>query len=169
VLSPLTGAMADRTFTEMSLFLRMMSLAMTRRPSWVEQIAGQMEGVADVRRQQLRQVTTQVHNAERKRQGLAPVVGKVIGPAPPAALPADVANAATPVNESESGPKPTSASVDAKPVSIKINALQKSMPPAPLPAETKTAEAIEKKVEEPSSKPKPEPGFEFIPKKQGSS
>ncbi len=172
VLSPLTGSMADRTFTEMSLFLRMMSLAMTRRPNWVAQISNQMEGVPEVRRQQLRQVTSQVHNAERKRQGLPPVVSKVVGP-PPAKLPADVANAAVPVNESESGSKSVSASIDAKPVStMKIQPAIQGGVPQVIPKETKTAEAIEKKVDtsspNPDQKPRPEPGFEFIPKRKGA-
>lgn len=169
VLSPLTGNMADRTFTEMSLFLRMMSLAMTRRPTWVDQIAGQMEGVAEVRRQQLRQVTTQVHNAERKRQGLPPLVGKMNGPPPPpAALPADVANAAVPVTDAESGPKAASAFIDAKSASVKVDQSNTPTLTPAEPRETRTAEVVDQKSDAPASKSKPEPGYEFIPKKKGS-
>ena len=172
VLSPLTGSMADRTFTEMSLFLRMMSLAMTRRPNWVDQIAGQMEGVPEVRRQQLRQVTVQVHNTERKRQGLPPMVSKASAP-PPAKLPADIASAAVPASESEPGSKSVSGSSDAKPVSsIRIEPATRGGVPLPTPKETKTAEVVEKKVDSPDAAPDtksaPEPGFEFIPKRKGT-
>lgn len=104
ILSPLTGPMADRTFTEMSLFIRMMSLAMTRRPAWVDQIAGQMEGVAEVRKLQLRQVMVAVHNDERKRQGLPPLISKAT--LPPARLPAGASEGALPVY----GPLPQKSS-----------------------------------------------------------
>lgn len=163
VLSPVTGTMADRTFTEMSLFLRMMSLAMTRRPNWVDQIAGQMEGVPAVRRQQLRQVTALVHNAERKRQGLPPVATKTASATgAPAALPKDLTSTAVPVSDLESGPKAASASVDAKPATIKLDQESDSdggKPPKPI-------EELEKKTDGSPSKPNPEPGFEFIPKKK---
>ncbi|MFN0055505.1 MAG: hypothetical protein ACKV0T_25440 [Planctomycetales bacterium] len=67
IFSPLTVAMTDRTFSEVSLFLKMMSLAMARRPDWVEEIVGRMEGVADVRKSQILELTTQVHTAAQKR------------------------------------------------------------------------------------------------------
>jgi hypothetical protein len=67
IFSPLTVAMTDRTFSEISLFLKMMSLAMQRRPDWVEQIAGKMDGVADVRKTQILELTSQVYTAAQKR------------------------------------------------------------------------------------------------------
>ena len=67
ILSPLTGPLIDRTFNETSLFLRMMSLAMARRPDWVQQISAKLEGVHEVRKTQLMQLTVQVYNTERKR------------------------------------------------------------------------------------------------------
>lgn len=167
VLSPVTGSMADRTFTEMSLFLRMMSLAMSRRPTWVDQIAGQLEGVLDIRKQQLREVTTQVHNAERKRQGLPPLVSKMAGP-PPAVLPEDVAKSAQPAN----GSNPTASStkvVTAKPVSVNVNQSSSETTSSKDEAPQITTEStVEKKEDTPGVKPKPEPGFEFIPRRKGS-
>jgi hypothetical protein len=59
--------MTDRTFTEVSLFLKMMSLAMARRPDWVEQVAANMDGVADIRKDQVLELNAQVHSAARKR------------------------------------------------------------------------------------------------------
>ncbi len=167
VLSPVTGTMADRTFTEMSLFLRMMSLAMTRRPNWVDQIAGQLEGVAEVRKQQLREVTVQVHNGERKRQGLPPLVSKVAAPAP-AIVPEDVVKSAQPTN----GSNPTASTtkvITAKPVSISVN--QSSSETTVMKddsAASKPEATVEKKVEKPADKPKLEPGFEYIPRRKGS-
>lgn len=67
IFSPLTVSMTDRTFSEVSLFLKMMSLAMARRPDWVEQIAEKMEGVAEVRRDQVLELNAQVHSAAQKR------------------------------------------------------------------------------------------------------
>lgn len=67
IFSPLAVSMTDRTFTEVSLFLKMMSMAMARRPDWVEQIAQKMEGVADVRKSQVMELTTQVYSAAQKR------------------------------------------------------------------------------------------------------
>jgi hypothetical protein len=67
IFSPLTVAMTDRTFSEISLFLKMMSLAMARRPDWVEQIAAKMDGVADLRKTQVLELTSQVYAAAQKR------------------------------------------------------------------------------------------------------
>jgi len=67
IFSPLTVTMTDRTFTEVSLFLKMMSLAMARRPDWVEQIADKMDGVADIRKDQVLELSAQIHAAARKR------------------------------------------------------------------------------------------------------
>lgn len=67
LFSPLTLAMTDRTFAEISLFLKMMSMAMARRPDWVEQIADKMDGVADLRKTQVLQLTSQVYSGAQKR------------------------------------------------------------------------------------------------------
>ncbi|MES2790995.1 MAG: hypothetical protein V4719_15390 [Planctomycetota bacterium] len=168
VLSPVTGSMADRTFTEMSLFLRMMSLAMTRRPSWVDQIAGQLDGVPDVRKQQLREVTVHVHNSERKRQGLPPLISKTIGPAP-AMMPDDVAKTAQPTN----GANPTASTtkvITAKPVSANnVNQSGSETSEDEEDSSTeKSSSTVEKKVETSEDKAKLEPGFEYIPRRKKS-
>jgi len=67
IFSPLAVSMTDRTFTEVSLFLKMMSMAMSRRPDWVEQIAQKMEGIPDVRKTQVMELTAQVYSAAQKR------------------------------------------------------------------------------------------------------
>lgn len=68
IFSPLTVKMTDRTFTEISLFLKMMSMAMCRRPDWVEQITERMDGVADVRKEQVLELSSQMFTATRLRE-----------------------------------------------------------------------------------------------------
>jgi hypothetical protein len=67
IFSPLAVALTDRTFTEISLFLRMISVAMVQRPDWVEDTAARMDGVKEIRKQQLIELTNQVHAANLKR------------------------------------------------------------------------------------------------------
>ncbi len=67
IFSPLTVSMTDRTFTEISLFLKMISTAMARRPDWVEQIADKMDGVPDIRKTQVLELNAQVHSGAQKR------------------------------------------------------------------------------------------------------
>ena len=68
IFSPLTVKMTDRTFTEISLFLKMMSMAMSRRPDWVEHITEKMEGVADVRKEQILELSSQVFATAQIRE-----------------------------------------------------------------------------------------------------
>src|SRR5262249_48850 len=67
IFSPLTLAMTDRTFSEISLFLKMMSLAMAQRPDWVDDLAAKMDGVPEIRREQVKDLTAQVHSAAQKK------------------------------------------------------------------------------------------------------
>lgn len=67
IFSPLTVSMTDRTFTEISVFLKMMSLAMAGRPDWVEQLTAKMDGVPEIRKSQVLELTAQVHTAAQKR------------------------------------------------------------------------------------------------------
>jgi hypothetical protein len=69
IFSPLTVKMTDRTFTEVSLFLKMMSTAMTRRPDWVEQITEKMDGVPELRKDQLNALSLKMYQAARSRDG----------------------------------------------------------------------------------------------------
>lgn len=66
IFSPLTVSMTDRSFSEVSVFLRLMSTAMARRPDWVESISRQMDGIPDQRREQL--VKLAVHVAQEAEQ-----------------------------------------------------------------------------------------------------
>jgi hypothetical protein len=68
IFSPLTVKMTDRTFTEISLFLKMMSISMTHRPDWVEQVTEKMDGVPEVRKEQVMNLSTQLYTAARARE-----------------------------------------------------------------------------------------------------
>lgn len=66
--SPVSFRIADRNFEEVTLFVALMSSAMSRQPGWVEQTAGKLEGVFPQRPQELLQVTASVYvDAERRR------------------------------------------------------------------------------------------------------
>ena len=45
----------------------MMSVAMIRRPEWVEALVGKMDGVQELRKKQLLDLTNQVHTLYTKR------------------------------------------------------------------------------------------------------
>ncbi len=89
VFSPLTVSLTDRTFTEVSMFVRMMSLAMSRRPDWVEQMAGKMTGVPDLRKQQMLDLSSAMH--VRAVQRAADQAGLELGEFP-AAQPASASS-----------------------------------------------------------------------------
>ena len=66
--SPVSFRIADRNFEEVTLFLALMSNAMTRQPGWVEQTAGKLEGIFSQRPQELLKVTAAIYvDAERQR------------------------------------------------------------------------------------------------------
>ena len=67
VLSPVAMNLSDRTFAEMSVFLRLISSAMATRPDWVEHITGKMEGIAETRRHDLLVLTAEVFVAHNKQ------------------------------------------------------------------------------------------------------
>ena len=67
IFSPLAVSMTDATFSEVSLFLKMMSVAMVRRPEWVESLVGKMDGVQELRKKQLVDLTNQVHTLYTRR------------------------------------------------------------------------------------------------------
>ena len=60
IMSPVSNAIIDQNFREVSLFLHMMSTAMERQPGWVENVSSRLEGVVPERRHQLMEVTVDV-------------------------------------------------------------------------------------------------------------
>ncbi|MBX3436043.1 MAG: hypothetical protein KF861_01025 [Planctomycetaceae bacterium] len=84
LISPVSNSIIDRNFQEISLFIHVMWLAMTKQPGWVEQIAGRLEGVAPQRKEELIKLTAEVYVTNqtelRKRTGL-PVSAESVRPA----------------------------------------------------------------------------------------
>lgn len=78
VISPLSYRIADRNFEEVAMFIRMMHIAMTRQPGWVEQVSTHLTDVSDERRNGLLDVTAHVYVdaqrrlAQQERQTLTP-------------------------------------------------------------------------------------------------
>lgn len=68
VLSPVANLILDRNFREISLFVHVMSLAMAKRPGWIEHIAVRMQNVSDEQKKGLLKVTARVWCAARKRE-----------------------------------------------------------------------------------------------------
>ena len=66
LISPISYRIADRNFEEISLFMEMMSLAMTRQPGWVEQIAGRLDGILAGRSDELLKLTATVYIGAQK-------------------------------------------------------------------------------------------------------
>jgi len=60
IMSPISNAIIDQNFREVSLFLHMMSVAMQRQPGWVENVSSQLDGILEVRKTQLMEVTVEV-------------------------------------------------------------------------------------------------------------
>lgn len=65
--SPVSNVIIDRNFREVSLFVRMMSLAMARQPDWVENLAEKLEGIVEQRKAELIRLTAQVFLANQER------------------------------------------------------------------------------------------------------
>jgi len=68
MLSPVGNYILDKNFREISLFVHVMSLAMTRQPGWVEHITKKMDGISPKQKNDLLKLTARVYYAHRKRE-----------------------------------------------------------------------------------------------------
>ena len=68
MLSPVGNLVLDQNFREISLFMHVMSLGMSRQPGWVERITRKMKGVSDKQKKDLLKVTAKVYFTARKKQ-----------------------------------------------------------------------------------------------------
>lgn len=74
VISPVSYSIADRNFKQLSLFVHLMSQAMTRHPAWLRTIVARMD-VSDAEKIALLQVCEATYAAaERRSMGLPPAV-----------------------------------------------------------------------------------------------
>lgn len=67
VVSPVSNRIADRNFEEVAMFVRMMHVAMTQQPGWVEQIARRMDGVTQQRKEEMLDLMARVYVDARRR------------------------------------------------------------------------------------------------------
>ena len=68
-MAPISNKITDKNFEEISLFIRMMQLAITQQPGWVELMASKLDGVVAGRADALLEVTAQCYIDEKKRLG----------------------------------------------------------------------------------------------------
>ena len=84
LISPVSNHVADRNFEEVSLFIEMMDLAMSRQPGWVERVSQQLNGVEPDAPNSLLQVTAEVYvDAQRRlslQHGVTPSVYQITAP-----------------------------------------------------------------------------------------
>lgn len=67
ILSPVSHAIADRNFRDVSLWCAMMNVAMAQQPQWIEHVAGKMDNVLEVRRSQLLKLALHMSVTARRR------------------------------------------------------------------------------------------------------
>ena len=68
-MAPISNKITDKNFEEISLFVRMMHLAITQQPGWVEQMGSKLDGVVAGRADELLKLTAQCYIDEKKRLG----------------------------------------------------------------------------------------------------
>lgn len=67
VIAPVSYMVADRNFRELSLFVKFMSVSMSRQPGWVERVIQRMDVLDEDEKEELLQVVAKVYVAGRKR------------------------------------------------------------------------------------------------------
>jgi hypothetical protein len=67
VISPMSHAIADRNFKQITLFAHLMTQAMAKHPAWIEAIGRKMDGVTDEQRQDFLAVSARSYVMSRKR------------------------------------------------------------------------------------------------------
>jgi hypothetical protein len=67
VIAPVSHSIADRNFKQMTLFVHLMSQAMVKHPSWVEQTGNKLDGISKQRKQEFFEVSARSCGEARKR------------------------------------------------------------------------------------------------------
>lgn len=100
MISPVSHVIADRNFKQLSLYIHLMSLAMSRQPAWVESIARRMDAPEEQRREMLKVTAAVRSDAEQRAQAtmLNPLPMELIltAPRPSLATPVTPASAQVP-------------------------------------------------------------------------
>ncbi len=89
LISPVSNRIADRNFEEISLFVEMMSLAMSRQPGWVEKLANKTNGVQPETTKELLKLTAEIYveavKAEQANTDITTTIGSLLPPTQTAA------------------------------------------------------------------------------------
>lgn len=84
LISPVSNRIADRNFEEISLFVEMMSLAMTRQPGWIEGITKKTDGIQPETTEEFLKLTAEVYvdalKAEQAKSGVITTIGNLLPP-----------------------------------------------------------------------------------------
>jgi hypothetical protein len=67
VIAPVSYMVADRNFRELSLFVKFMSVSMSRQPGWVERVVQRMDVLNPEEKEELLQLVANVYVTTRKR------------------------------------------------------------------------------------------------------
>lgn len=70
VISPVSHTIADRNFKQMTLFVHLMSQAMSRHPGWIQQIGNKLEGVTADKKIEFLETAARSNAESRRRFGL---------------------------------------------------------------------------------------------------
>jgi hypothetical protein len=68
LISPVSHAIADRNFKQLTFYAHMMTVAMARQPGWVEAVARRMDGVSESRREEFLRLSAASYVAARQRE-----------------------------------------------------------------------------------------------------
>jgi hypothetical protein len=68
VIAPVSYMVADRNFKELSLFVKFMSVSISRQPGWVERLIQRMTVLDAEEKEELLQIVAKVYVAGRKRE-----------------------------------------------------------------------------------------------------
>ena len=67
VIAPMSNIVADRNFRELSVFVKFMSISMSRQPGWVERVVQRMDALTAAEKEELLQLVANVYVASRKQ------------------------------------------------------------------------------------------------------
>ncbi len=67
LISPVSNAIADRNFQQLTFYAHMMSIAMSRQPGWVEALTRRMEEIPAERREEFLKLSAATYVAARQR------------------------------------------------------------------------------------------------------
>lgn len=71
VISPVSHAIADRNFKQMTLFVHLMSQAMVKRPDWIEYVGDRLDGIPKQKKVQFLEVSARTFAEAHRRASVA--------------------------------------------------------------------------------------------------